>query len=107
MKKWLIASMVCMFPMVMFGLVIPMATLFNGKPHDFNETAILVFVVLYSCCMSIVFSTIANLVKYSKDIDSLLKARIDTENERVKLNQTIMHYNNLIKIVKNEHIIVS
>lgn len=96
MKKLIIASAVCIFPLFLLGIVNPIVTLIgnDGKIKNFN--LFLVYVGICAVCLAVITTTVLLLQKYASKIDHL-----DEEERRIyqkerQLETLISRYNSMI-----------
>jgi uncharacterized membrane protein len=97
MKKYMTASAICLFPLLVFGVVNPLLTLYTpvGVTTK-NENVILIFLVILGICISVVLTTMLALRGYASRIDSLEREDIIIYKKNRKLDAQIDKYTRLI-----------
>ena len=99
MKKYLIASEICIIPIMLFSVVNPSVYLINTKGGVLNETTLWVYIGILVLSLSIVMTTLFLLIPYASKIDKLDKAEIENNKEKERLSILISKYNKLISEV--------
>ncbi len=100
MKKYIIASQICMFPFLLLGLSLPLAV-FLKNPNQYNERFTIFCFVTLTLSVAIILGTLLMMGKYCNQIDRLDEAELQNHKEKLRLNSTIQHYNNLINSIKS------
>lgn len=96
MKKLIIASAICVFPVFLLGICLPLITLMSADKKNFNETVFWIYIFILAICLAVILTTVLVLQKYASKIDSLDKEEIEIYEQKKKLNTLISKYNDLI-----------
>lgn len=96
MKKLIIASAICVFPVFLLGIVNPVVTLLNNEGKLFNTTIFFVYMGVLGICLSVIMTTVLLLQKYASKIDRLDEEEAKIYEQKKKLNTLISKYNDLI-----------
>jgi len=100
MKKYIIASIISIFPVFILGLCLPIATVLNSKKGDYNEPFFWVCALILSIGISILLATMLMLVRYANTIDKLDDAELLAYEKKQELEKLIGKYNSMILQVK-------
>lgn len=96
MKKLIYASAICVFPVFLLGIVLPLITLMSADKKNFNETVFWIYIFVLAICLAVIMTTVLLLQKYASKIDKLDEEEIKIYDEKKKLNALISKYNDLI-----------
>ena len=96
MKKYIIASIISIFPVFILGLCLPIATIIDSKSGIFNETFFWICAIILSIGISILLSTMLMLVRYTNVIDRIDEVEYAVYQKEQKLNRLISKYNKMI-----------
>lgn len=96
MKKLIIGSAICVFPVFILGIVNPVATLLNNDGKLLNTTIFFVYIGILSVCLSVILTTVLLLQKYASKIDHLDEEERSIYEQKRQLNTLISKYNDLI-----------
>jgi heme/copper-type cytochrome/quinol oxidase subunit 2 len=96
MKKYIIASAICIFPIILLGIVIPIVTFFDSGEHNYNETVFWIYMSIYTVCLTVISSTIFSIQKYASKINDLDNEEKKLFEKNEKLDALISKYNDLI-----------
>lgn len=97
MKKWIIASCVCCFPLILFGIVNPILSWSDKNKVIEGNYTYLVYILIIAVCLGVVMTTIVLISRYTGKIDHLDKAEKFYMNKAEEADRLINHYNELIK----------
>ena len=100
MKKYIIASIISIFPVFILGLCLPIATVLDSKKGDYNETFFWVCALILTLGISILLTTMLMLVKYTDTIDRLDDAELLAHEKKQQLEKLIRQYNTMILKIK-------
>lgn len=97
MKKWLIASGVCMLPITFLGLANPIGMLIaNGKNGNVNVTVFSWYVFILAICIAVVATTTLMMTRYASTIDRIEQKEKELDMRNDRLCELICHYNDMI-----------
>lgn len=93
MKKWIIASCICLFPFFLLGIGLPIHFLLrDGK----LSTPEIICVTCLITCLSVILTTLLFLSRYSGVIDRIEKKEQEINESNNELHALIRKYNRLI-----------
>lgn len=96
MKKYIIASIISIFPVFVLGLCLPIATVLNSKKDNYNETFFWVCALILTIGISTLLTTMLLLVRYANSIDKLDDAETLAYEKKQELDKLIRTYNSMI-----------
>ena len=100
MKKWLIASAICMIPIFFLGVCNPLiVVMMKSKTHDLsgiNAAIFLWYIGGLGLCISVVLTTTISMVRRSDIIDRLDKKEEELDKEWTRIQSIRRKYEKLI-----------
>lgn len=97
MKKYIIVSGICIFPLFVLSIVIPLLNVDSLlKTAKINETWYYASLVFMFVSLSIIVATLLQLIPYANKIDRLEQAEMNVHQKELELKVLINQYKNLI-----------
>jgi len=101
MKKYLIASSICIFPLFVISIAIPVVNFaILMKESRINETVFWWSIIILCVCLSVILTTILLMLKYGNVIDDLDRERQRLYDKDKDLSVLINKYNQLLTLQK-------
>jgi uncharacterized membrane protein YqhA len=108
LKRWIIASCICIFPLFILGVCNPIITLMiQSKKHDLGSIRadlFLIYVGILAICISIITTTLVGISRYTSYIDKLDKKDKDLDEEWQRVQNIRRNYEKLIANAKGSTI---
>lgn len=96
MKRWIIASLISMMPLVLLSVANPIITLLTPSGIIKNVPLFLIYIIIVGICLAIIATTLISISHYTDKINNLKKEEELLRNKRHELEKIIQEYHNLI-----------
>lgn len=96
MKKLIIASQICLIPLILLGTVMPVLTIVKDKGVGINMTIFWLYTIILVSSIAVIMTTIMFMSKYTGVIDRIDEEQKLLEDKRNELSVLISKYNKLL-----------